>query len=170
MGGPSRREGRAARWTDAELEDNGAMGENSAGWRSDEFQAVFWATKRALAEAADVAYRRHGVRDGQQFLLMALWQDDGLSPGELARRLGLATPTVTRAAIRMEAAGLVTRTPDLSDRRLVRIHLTERGRDLQRVIDKEMRALSDRALATLTDEQRTTLIEALELIRRNLSR
>ena len=145
------------------------MGDTPASWPSDEFQAVFWGTKRALAEAADVAYRRHGVRDGQQFVLMALWDEDGLPPGELARRLGLATPTVTRAAIRMEASGLVTRHPDLHDRRLVRIHLTDRGRELQHVLDKEMRKLSDRALATMTDAQRHQLITALGQIRRNLS-
>ncbi|MGW5359412.1 MarR family winged helix-turn-helix transcriptional regulator [Actinopolymorpha pittospori] len=138
-------------------------------WPTDGFQAVFWATKRALAEAADVSYRRHGVRDGQQFLLMALWEEDGLAPGELARRLGLATPTVTRAAIRMEAAGLVTREPDLQDRRLVRIHLTERGRKLRTILDAEMRALSDRALAGLGDAQRRQLLEALNQIRTNLS-
>ncbi|HZC26787.1 MAG TPA: MarR family transcriptional regulator [Actinopolymorphaceae bacterium] len=145
------------------------MSDRATSWPSDEFQAVFWATKRALAEAADIAYRRHGVRDGQQFLLMTLWKEDGLAPGELARRLGLATPTVTRAAIRMEAAGLVTRQPDLRDRRLVRIHLTDRGRELEHVLDKEMRTLSDRALATLTHAQRGALIEALERIRSNLT-
>ncbi|WP_020575018.1 MarR family winged helix-turn-helix transcriptional regulator [Actinopolymorpha alba] len=146
------------------------MSEPKASRPRDEFPTVFWATKRAMAEAADVAYRRHGVRDGQQFLLMCLWQDDGLAPGELARRLGLATPTVTRAAIRMEAAGLVTREPDPHDRRLVRIRLTKRGRELETILDEEMRTLSDRALATLSESQRRELIEALEQIRRNLSR
>lgn len=152
-----------------DVEHNGAVTETPSQWPTDGFQAVFWATKRALAEAADVSYRRHGVRDGQQFLLMALWQEDGLTPGELARRLGLATPTVTRAAIRMEAAGLVTREPDLHDRRLVRIHLTERGRKLRKILDAEMRALSDRALAGLADDQRRQLLEALTQIRANLS-
>jgi DNA-binding MarR family transcriptional regulator len=151
------------------MDDNGPMGEASKKWTSDEFQEVFWATKRAMAEAADVAYRRHGVRDGQQFLLMTLWGDDGLTPGELARRLGLATPTVTRAAIRMEAAGLVTRVPDTHDRRLVRIHLTSRGRDLQDVLDKEMHDLSERALAGLTATERATLLAVLRRIQRNLS-
>ncbi len=135
----------------------------------DEFQGVFWATKRALAEAADVAYRAHGVRDGQQFLLRELWKEDGLAPGELARRLGLATPTVTRAAIRMEVAGLVTREPDLRDRRLVRIRLTERGRELEAVLDAETRTLSDRALAGFDENDRAALIRALDRIRGNLA-
>jgi MarR family transcriptional regulator, organic hydroperoxide resistance regulator len=149
--------------------DNGAMKDRPETWPSDEFQAVFWATKRTLAEAADLAYRRHGVRDGQQFLLMELWKEDGLPPGELARRLHLATPTVTRAAIRMEATGLVSRHPDLRDRRLVRIHLTERGRQLEDVLDKEMRELSERALASMSGDQRQALIGFLNQIRQNLT-
>jgi hypothetical protein len=40
------------------------------------------------------------------------------------------------------AAGLVTRRPHPTDARLVRVHLTERGRHLQKVIAEEMRRLS----------------------------
>src|SRR5580692_7637247 len=61
------------------------------------------------------AFARHGVHEGQQFVLRSLWAEDGLTPGEVARRLGLATPTVTRATTRMEAAGLLRREPHPSD-------------------------------------------------------
>ena len=94
---------------------------------SDEFQAAFWAAKRAMAEAAEAAFQRHGVRSGQQWILRCLWAEDGLSPGEIARRLDLATPTVTKAATRMEAAGLLTRHGHPADARLVRLCLTDRG-------------------------------------------
>jgi MarR family transcriptional regulator, organic hydroperoxide resistance regulator len=139
-------------------------------WLSDEFQTAFWATKRVIKEASDAAYGRHGVRDGQQFILMCLWDTDGLTPGEIARRLGLATPTVTKAATRMEAAGLVTRRPHPTDARLVRIHLTDRGRTLRKELDEEMRRLSERALRTFSPRERATFIRLLERLRRNLSR
>ena len=139
-------------------------------WLSDEFQAVFWAAKRAMVQAADAAYRRHGVREGQQFILMCLWQEDGLTPGEIARRLGLATPTVTKATTRMQAAGLVTRKPHPGDARLVRVHLTERGRALERLLDEEMRALTERALATFSQQERAQFIRFLDQLRRNLAR
>ncbi|HEY7199216.1 MAG TPA: MarR family transcriptional regulator [Candidatus Dormibacteraeota bacterium] len=134
-----------------------------------DFQPVFWATKRALALASASAFSRHGVHEGQQYVLQCLWAEDGLTPGEVARRLGLATPTVTRATARMEAAGLLRRRPHETDRRLVRLVLTERGRALEQVIGREMDQLSERALAELDPSQRAALVQSLNRVRRNLS-
>jgi MarR family transcriptional regulator, organic hydroperoxide resistance regulator len=136
----------------------------------DEFQAAFWATKRAMVEAAEAAFKRHGVRAGQQFILQCLWEEDCLSPGVVARRLQLATPTVTRAATRMEAAGLLTRRPHPTDARLVRLCLTERGQALREVVDQEMRLLTERALATLEPGERAQVVRYLNEIRRNVAR
>jgi DNA-binding MarR family transcriptional regulator len=134
-----------------------------------DFQSVFWSTKRALAQASAVMFERHGIHEGQQYILLTLWAADGLTPGEIARRLGLATPTVTRATTRMEAVGLLRRAPDKSDRRLVRIHLTKRGKALEKVIGREMDRLSERALATLEPAGQAALVESLKRVRHNLT-
>ena len=133
-----------------------------------DFQTAFWATKHALSAAAAAAFSRHGVHEGQQFILRLLWTEDGQAPGEIARQLGLATPTVTRAATRMEAAGLLRREPHPDDRRLVRLVLTERGRSLEDVIGAETDKLTERALATFGPAERDALIRALTAIRHNL--
>jgi MarR family transcriptional regulator, organic hydroperoxide resistance regulator len=135
---------------------------------SDEFQKAFWAAKRAMAEAGEAAFQRHGVRSGQQWILRCLWAEDGLSPGEIARRLDLATPTVTKAATRMEAAGLLTRRAHPHDARLVCLRLTDRGRGLEKDIADEMHQLAERALATLGEEERAALVRYLTEIRDNL--
>ncbi len=136
---------------------------------SDDFQTAFWSAKHALAHASATAFARHGVHEGQQYVLRCLWRDDGLSPGEIARRLGLTTPTVTRAATRMEAAGLLRREPHPGDRRLVRLRLTDRGRELEKVIDEQAHRLTEQALATLGADERAALVRALGQIRRNLA-
>jgi len=133
-----------------------------------DFQAAFWAAKRAIATASEAAFGRHGVRAGQQYILTALWEQDCQTPGELAKRFGLATPTVTRTATRMEAAGLIARKPHPTDRRLVRLCLTTHGQQLRRAIDREMRALTDRALASLERGERDQLVRFLTEIRTNL--
>lgn len=137
---------------------------------SEDFQAVFWSAKRAMAEASEAACRRHGVRAGQQFILRLLWAEDGLTPGEIARRLDLSTATVTNSATRMEAAGLVERRPHPTDARRVRLCLTPRGRELEAIIGGEMRELTGQALTGITPEDRERLSIALTTIRRNLTR
>jgi DNA-binding MarR family transcriptional regulator len=134
-----------------------------------DFETAFFRAKHALANALIAAFARHGVYEGQQFVLRRLWREDGLSPGEIARELGLSTPTVTRAASRMEAAGLLRREPHTGDRRLVRLMLTDRGRALEQVIDAEMRRVTEMALAGFSADERAALGSALSRIHRNLS-
>lgn len=134
-----------------------------------DFEEAFRLAKHALAHASISLFARHGVYEGQQFVLRSLWREDGLTPGQIARRLGLATPTVTRAATRMEAAGLLRREPHPTDGRLVRLVLTTRGRELEQVIGPEMRALSEQTLADFSTEERAELIRALRRVHRNLA-
>ncbi len=68
----------------------------------------------------------------------------------------------------MEAAGLLRREPHEGDRRLVRRRLTERGRALEEVIDRELDQLTARALSSFGTADRTMIIRALRDIRRNL--
>ena len=129
-----------------------------------EFLSLFTRASKLLRAAADEAMSRHGVRVGQNIVLEALWERDGLTPGELAARMRVATPTVVNTASRMEAAGLVVRVRDTEDARLVRLHLTERARSLQGVIQQERDALEQHATATLTAEERRHFDAALKKI------
>lgn len=129
-----------------------------------ELLALFTQATKLLREAADEAMSQHGVRVGQHMVLAILWDQDGLTPGELARRLGIATPTVVNTATRMEAAGLVTRRPDPSDARLVRLYLTRRGRSARESVREARAALEQRATATLTATERRHLQSALTKI------
>ena len=116
----------------------------------------------------DAALSEHGVRVGQHFVLEQLWREDGLTPGELAKRIGVETPTVTRAVQRMEAADLAQREPDLEDARLVRVRLTERGRELEEVVPEIMNRVWDEALEGFSEEERAQLRRMMERVLSNL--
>lgn len=122
----------------------------------------------AMKNTAGDGMRELGVHAGQNFLLDELWREDGLTPGELARRLGVEVPSITRAAQRMEASGLVTRAPDRTDRRLVRVMLTERGRSLRGAVSRVLEDTSDRALRGLSAAERVELVRLLERVGDNL--
>ena len=134
-----------------------------------EFLSLFTQSSKLLREAADEAMSRHGVRVGQNIILEALWEQDGLTPGEIARRQHLSTPTVVNGATRMEDAGLVTRKRDGTDARLVRLHLTPRARAIRQAIEDERSALEQRATSILTGQERRHLNSALAKIIQALS-
>jgi MarR family transcriptional regulator, organic hydroperoxide resistance regulator len=129
-----------------------------------EFLSLFTRASKLMRGAADEAMSRHGVRVGQNLVLEVLWESDGLTPGELAERLHLSTPTVVKSATRMEATGLVSRRRDQADRRLVRLYLTDLGRSVQTDIEAARDHLERRATTTLTDAERRHLISALRKI------
>jgi MarR family transcriptional regulator, organic hydroperoxide resistance regulator len=118
--------------------------------------------------AADAAFSRHGVRVGQNLVLEQLWNEEGLTPGDIAQRLGVSTPTVVKMATRMEVAGFLERRPDERDARLVRLYLTDRGRSVRKPLERELERLRKRATASLTAAERRDLEAALATIVGNL--
>jgi MarR family transcriptional regulator, organic hydroperoxide resistance regulator len=134
----------------------------------EELREAFTRASKAMTYAVDSAVRPHGVRVGQNLLLRALAERDGQTPGEVARRLWLTTPTVVKMAQRMEATGLVRRERDRRDGRLVHLYLTERGRTAEGAIEVELDRLMARATASLTEDERRHLARALGEMAENL--
>jgi DNA-binding MarR family transcriptional regulator len=126
--------------------------------------ALFTQAAKLLREATDEAMSRHGVRVGQHIVLSVLWEQDGLAPGEIARRLGIATPTIVNTATRMQEAGLIVRRPDPADARLVRLYMTPLGRAAREPVRAARAALERHATATLTAAERDHLRSALTKI------
>lgn len=89
-------------------------------------------THRAFTRALQARIAPHGVSIGMWFFLRALWQEDGVSQRELSQRVGMMEPTTASALTNMERKGLVRRIRNRTDRRVVNVFLTERGRALRR--------------------------------------
>jgi len=110
-----------------------------------------------------------GLHPGQEALLMELWREDGRTQANLAESLGVEPPTVTKMLQRMEAADLVSRRPDTSDRRAIRVHLTPKGRRLRGRVEKLWVELEAETVAGLSDRQLATLRNLLNAMEANLT-
>ena len=73
----------------------------------------------------------HGLHPGQDALLMLLWQEPGMRQADLASRMGVEPPTITRMVHRLERGGLVERRRDADDSRVLHIYATPRARLLE---------------------------------------
>ena len=71
------------------------------------------------------------------------------SIGELARRLGIAQPGVSRMVDQLVAAGWVSSDPDLEDRRIRAVELTDKGRAFADEASRTLWPVIERAVARL---------------------
>ena len=110
----------------------------------------------------------HGLHVGQEMVLAELWQDDGLRVGELAARLGVEPPTVTKMLRRLERCGLVERRQDPSDARSLRVYLTDEGRALEEPVLRCWEKVEEITLAGLNEAERRSFRNLLIRVRMNL--
>ena len=87
--------------------------------------------------------------------LMSLWQEDGLKVIELSKRAGLEPSSMTGLLDRMERDGLVSRTMDPRDRRVLRINLTEIGQQLRESVLNVIDRVITEVFAGITEDDIT---------------
>ena len=75
-----------------------------------------------------------GLTHGQFFLLVALYDEDGLLPSQLADKTALDRATITGLLDRLERDGWTERRTDPNDRRVLRIHLTDKALQAREVV------------------------------------
>lgn len=124
-------------------------------------------TGNSLADAFERVLRPHGVTRTQYNVLSILRGagTKGLGRNEVRERLLSRMPDATRLLDRMEKAGLVTRSREAGDRRMVTTRITEHGR---RLVDKLDDVVEDeylRQIGNLSEKQTRKLIKLLALVR-----
>jgi DNA-binding MarR family transcriptional regulator len=132
-----------------------------------EFLDLHGKASKALRALAEADMRRLGLHFGQNHMLALLWDNDGLTPGEIAAALLVTTPTVVKMATRMSSTWLLTRRRDDRDNRLVRLWLTDAGRALRQPVEVEREALEAKVTADLTAAERDQLMAALGKVYRS---
>ena len=80
---------------------------------------------------------RQGVPVSTWRILATLSPDEPATIGELSRSCLAKQPTMTRQIERLEARGLVTREVSASDRRQVKVRLTDEGRSLAQALTEK---------------------------------
>ena len=92
-----------------------------------------------------------------------------MTPGELARQLGVRAPTVTKTLNRLSAQGLVTRRPSRLDGRMMLVVLTDEGTRRAEKLKGLWKREDKRLLAGLESKDRKRLTRILDAIEANLS-
>ena len=124
----------------------------------------------AYRTLSDTLMDQIAMHRAQAALLCRLFVEDGLTQSEIADQLSVQGATVTNMLKRMEEAGLVSRQRDLDDNRLVRVYLTEAGRNKERSIAEQFVKVEQAMFEGLTQEDRASLRRILRRMLDNMSK
>lgn len=72
------------------------------------------------------------INGSQGRILFVLWEEEGLTMSEIGKRTSLANNTLTSIIDRMSSKDMLIRNPDASNRRQVRVYLTENARNMKK--------------------------------------
>ena len=119
--------------------------------------AIFQLARAHKARAAPML-REINLYPGQELLLMHLLDRDGQTQSELLDAVGLDHSTVSKSLRRMQDAGLLRREPAEHDRRVLIVHLTDKGRAMREPLADMWRALEEISARNLSAHQAKTFV------------
>jgi DNA-binding MarR family transcriptional regulator len=127
------------------------------------------AARQSLRHAICAHARRFRLTTQQFWAIISLRSTPGLTPKELAESMLLDAPAASRLVASLVTRKYVALHPDRSDRRRVRVHLTESGVRLGESlaeIEAEYRSAVERGLS---DDERSALCAGLRRVVENLT-
>lgn len=125
---------------------------------------------RALDSIANIEFKQYDLAKGQYLYLVRIGENPGLIQEHLAEMVKVDRTTAARSVQKLEVKGLVNRLPDNSNKKIKRLFLSEQGKKIYPIIERENAYSNQIALESLTDEQSAELERLLNIVSRNIDK
>lgn len=109
------------------------------------------------------------IYPGQDNVLITIGKSDGITLRDLAEKLAVRPPTVTKTIARLVAQGLVEKRLSDTDARQSRAFLTAEGAALVERVQQAQKSLERRALSGFTERERKAFRRYLIRVQKNLA-
>lgn len=111
-----------------------------------------------------------GLGKGQPPILKYLSKNDGCKQNEIAQMEHLSAATITVMLQTMEKNGLIERKSDEKDLRIMRVYITEKGRDIQAKCDEAIERMENEIYSEFSKEELECFKSLLEKKRDRLKK
>jgi DNA-binding MarR family transcriptional regulator len=107
---------------------------------------------------------------GHFAILMSLYNQEGRSQDSLAQSGGFDKTMIAKSILRLEEEGIVYRKIDLEDKRIKRLYLTEKGKELRPEMERIGLKLNALLLKGLGSDELSCAIESVRKIALNAAK
>jgi len=108
------------------------------------------------------------VTASQGYILLAVPELDTINMNDLSLKMRVANSTMTRMVDQLVQKGLVNRSADPQDRRIVLINLTDQGKEVQLKLKDTLQDFFCQVLCDLPAEQLIGILEGLETLNKSI--
>lgn len=126
--------------------------------------SLFRKTYAKLQRIVEDDLRKYGTTPSQLSILWNLSEEQSTPMSELSKQSACVNSNITSIIGRMEERGLVKRTQDKKDRRVVRVELTNDGKELYNQTILPHKEFLAKVLECYTEEELTQLNNLLEKV------
>jgi DNA-binding MarR family transcriptional regulator len=135
-----------------------------------ELNQLITKTTRLHYKCLQTKLQKIGITPGQPRILDYLSDHDGCIQKDLSQHCDLKPATVTNILVGMEKAGLVFRLNDSSDKRILRVFITEKGVQTQQKIDTVLLDFEKDCFIDFSDQEKNATGIIFENIIFNLTK
>lgn len=125
---------------------------------------------RLVRKSFNEVVAQQGLFSGQQDILFALVENEGITQSSLASQMNVAPATISVSVKRMEKNGFIIKKQDELDARIIRLYPTEKARLVPERIHAHMEALEKSICSGMTQEETEQLSDLLDLAINNLKK
>ncbi|MVZ65571.1 MarR family transcriptional regulator [Sphingobacterium sp. DK4209] len=126
----------------------------------DYFLKTAWQT---VANKYNVIASQHGFTQAAGYILINIHRE-GTPVSQIANSTGVKTTSLSRVLNNLESLGFIYRETSETDKRSVKVFLTELGREKRGVAKDVVREFNEFLNNSFSDRERTSLIKALAKI------
>jgi len=117
----------------------------------------------------DLKMNEINLHGGQVFILFSLWSDDRQSQIDLAKNLNLSAPTINKMVKSLIEGGFVECSKCQNDGRMMRVHLTQKGIEHQKLVEEKCVEFETDFFSNLTETEKLILLQIFGKLRDNPS-
>jgi DNA-binding MarR family transcriptional regulator len=108
------------------------------------------------------------LHGGQVFILISLWNNDRQNQIDLARELNLSAPTIYKMVNSLIKGGFVECIKCKNDGRMMRVHLTKKGIDYQKLVEEKYVEFETGFFSNLTGTEKLIFIQICDKLKDSL--
>jgi len=110
------------------------------------------------------------VTASQGYILLAVPEMDTINMNDLSLKMRVANSTMTRMVDQLVQKGLVNRSADPQDRRIVLVSLTDHGKEVRSKLKNTLQDFFRQVLCDLPSNQLVGILESLETLNQTITK